>query len=406
MKTGTTIDTVIIGGGLAGASVAYALAFRGIRSVIVESKSTLAQGASGNRYGLLMPYITASASPAETLYSAGFTYSRDLLTNKLQDDALFLESGGLQLPSSVRLRKLLETPTELRSKESIQRVTAQEASEIAQHPLDQGCFFVARGGYVSPPALVAQLVTQYSSHTSVQLYASATAISKQNDAWLINLSDGTSLSAATVVICSAFEAASLAICSWLPLEPIRGQTVIVKSTPASEKLRTLLCFDGYITPAQGGEHLIGAIYKHGDTSHEVSDEDSRTIINRCNRAVPHLALEEASFTSARTCFRTSTFDRLPYIGALPDFHGMRDAARSYQSGTDLMQRVPLSFHPGIFVSLGHGSRGLLSCPLAGEIIARCINGEEQGALLEAAQVAVPQRYAYRALSASGGSQGD
>jgi tRNA 5-methylaminomethyl-2-thiouridine biosynthesis bifunctional protein len=401
MSTNLTTDVAIVGGGLAGASVAYALGARGIRSVIVESKNALAQGASGNRYGLLMPYISASASPAESLYSAGFTHTKNLLTETLSDEGIFAQNGGLQLPSSGRLQRLLQGSEELRSSDLIQRVTALEASEIANSRLTEGAFYVAQGGYVRPPALVSTLVARHAPLTSVICNAGVVSIHSEKDAWSLYLTDGTALSASKVVICSAFEAASLEVCSWLPLEPIRGQTVIVKSSAASENLRTLLCFDGYITPAQGGEHLVGAIYRHGDLSSEVSDEDSLTIIKRLHRALPQLAPDSSegkSLISARACFRTSTFDRLPYIGALPDFHTMSESARRYQSGTDLTQRVPLSFYPGIFVSLGHGSRGLLSCPLAGEIIARSINGEEQRSLHEAARVTAAERYVYRALS--------
>lgn len=405
MSTNLTTDVAIVGGGLAGASVAYALGARGIRSIIVERKSALAQGASGNRYGLLMPYISASASPAESLYSAGFTHTKNLLTETLSDEGIFAQSGGLQLPSSGRLQRLLQGSEELRSSDLIQRVTALEASEIANSHLTEGAFYIAQGGYVSPPALVSALVARHAPLSSAICNAGVVSIHSERDAWSLYLTDGTALSASKVVICSAFEAASLEVCSWLPLEPIRGQTVIVKSSAASENLRTLLCFDGYITPAQGGEHFIGAIYRHGDLSQEASDQDSLAIIRRLHRALPQLALDayqESSLTcsliSARACFRTSTFDRLPYIGALPDFHTMSESARRYQSGTDLTQRVPLSFYPGIFVSLGHGSRGLLSCPLAGEIIARSINGEEQKSLHEAARVTAADRYVYRALS--------
>lgn len=397
MNTDQVSDVLIVGGGLAGAAVAYALAKRNIRSLIVERRSALSSGASGNRYGLLMPYISSSTSPTETLYSAGFSLSRNLLTQELGDDALFIASGGLQLPSSARLKKLLSATTPLCSSEYVERVASDEASEISSYPLAEGGFFVSKGGYVSPPTLVSTLIARFPSHISVRCGAEVVGIVRQDNSWSAQLSTGTRLSAERVVISSAFEAASLAICSWLPLEPIRGQTIIVKSSPDSEKLRTLLCFDGYITPAQGGEHLIGAIYKHGDLSHDVSDDDSRAIITRCNRAVPQLRIDNSSLISARACFRTSTFDRLPYIGALPDFEGMCKAARPYQSGTDLTQRVPLRFHPGIFVSLGHGSRGLLSCPLAGEIIARNINGEEQLSLCEAARITAAERFAYRAL---------
>jgi tRNA 5-methylaminomethyl-2-thiouridine biosynthesis bifunctional protein len=102
-------------------------------------------------------------------------------------------------------------------------------------------------------------------------------------------------------------------------------------------------------------------------------------------------------TDPRVCFRTSTIDRLPYIGALPDFHAMQQEASQYQSGTDLQKRVPIRFLEGVYMHLGHGSRGLLSCPLGAEIIARSICGEELKEFEKAASVVDPARLPYRLL---------
>jgi tRNA 5-methylaminomethyl-2-thiouridine biosynthesis bifunctional protein len=88
------------------------------------------------------------------------------------------------------------------------------------------------------------------------------------------------------------------------------------------------------------------------------------------------------------------------VGALPDFSSMRSEAQSYQSGTDLLARVQMSPLPGMYVSLGHGSRGLNSCPMSGEIVARLISNEPLGALSDVAQILSPERLALRILSAA------
>jgi len=48
------MDVIVVGGGVMGASVAYQLALRGRRSVVLEAE-TLAHGASGNAAGLVSP---------------------------------------------------------------------------------------------------------------------------------------------------------------------------------------------------------------------------------------------------------------------------------------------------------------------------------------------------------------
>jgi tRNA 5-methylaminomethyl-2-thiouridine biosynthesis bifunctional protein len=54
-------------------------------------------------------------------------------------------------------------------------------------------------------------------------------------------------------------------------------------------------------------------------------------------------------TGGRTSLRATTPDRLPYVGQLAE---------------------------GLYVSTGHGSRGMLSAPLAAEAIASHIAGEQ------------------------------
>jgi glycine/D-amino acid oxidase-like deaminating enzyme len=49
-------------------------------------------------------------------------------------------------------------------------------------------------------------------------------------------------------------------------------------------------------------------------------------------------------------FRTSTHDRIPYIGAVDPRY------------------------PGLFVTVGHGSRGLLSSMVGGELLADLVEG--------------------------------
>ena len=76
---------------------------------------------------------------------------------------------------------------------------------------------------------------------------------------------------------------------------------------------------------------------------------------------------------------------------------MQREAASFRSGTDLSAKVPIVHHQGLFVHTGHGSRGLLSCPLGGELLARLINHEELCDLEQVLQIVTPDRLPYRML---------
>ena len=63
---------IIIGGGLAGAASAEAMARRGYEVTLIERYSSLAQEASGNPLGVLYPRLTGGETALNTLALQGF----------------------------------------------------------------------------------------------------------------------------------------------------------------------------------------------------------------------------------------------------------------------------------------------------------------------------------------------
>ena len=391
-------DVIVIGAGLAGASTAFALATRGAQVRVVESELGLCERASGNRFGLLTPYIATHASPTEELYSIGYEWTRNVLLSSAAIDSGFTPSGAIQYPSTKRFATILGEKLPLVGAPDIQRATASECSEFAGIPCHEGGFIIPSAGFVSPRRFMSSLLKHAHKHISISYSTRTTALTRTNDGWLVSCSDGTTLETPTVVVCGAFESNKLSHTAWLPLEPIRGQTVCVSDNNISSRLRTVLCFGGYLTPSVEGEHLLGAHYRHHDDNQDPSDGDTEQILNVATRALPSRALSSDNVRSARVCFRTSTVDRLPYIGQVPNFEEMRDEARDYRSGTNVRNRVPIRNYLGLYVNVGHGSRGLLSCPLGGEILARLISNEHLSSLDPAAQICDPARVPYRLLT--------
>jgi tRNA 5-methylaminomethyl-2-thiouridine biosynthesis bifunctional protein len=392
-------DVLIVGSGLAGASCAFALARRGLSTVICEATREICDKASGNRYALLMPYITTRRSTPHTLYSTGFHFSHDLLRTTLREERLFRSCGGIQLPTTKRLQGALDSNDSILAPTGIMRLTPAEGSERSGISLSTPSFFVPTGGYVSPRQLVDTLVTHSQPRAVINTTSRVRVLRFVDPDWQGELQDGARITARSVVVCSAYEAATLEQTAWLPLEPIRGQTTIVQETAASRALQTLVCFDGYLTPSESKEHLLGAHYRHHDNREEVSLEDTHEILERCRRWLPELSFAPPAPPAARVCFRTSTIDRLPYIGPVPDFAAMRAESAPYQSGTDLRVKVPLLHCPRLFINAGHGSRGLLTCPMGGEIIARQLTGEAIDELSSCAEICAPARTVYRLLAA-------
>jgi tRNA 5-methylaminomethyl-2-thiouridine biosynthesis bifunctional protein len=397
MRTDVCGDVVIIGGGLSGGFTAHAFASRGASVTLLESCHALASKASGNRFALLTPYITTKASPLESLYSAGFMFSSSWIAHSERLAPLLRRCGALQLPSTARLKAALGSSSKLFGPEVIERVSSQRASQLAGIKIVSSAFYIAEAGFIEPAQAIEQLIQEYRSQIAVHCYSKVLSITRAGSQWAVRCEGGSTYWASAVVICNAYEAASLALSSWLPLEPIRGQTISALPSTQSSRLRTVLAFGGYLTPVVDGSHFVGAHYRHGDLNSDPSEADTDDILSRCVDWLPDAQLDSTTTMGARVCFRTSTIDRLPYVGALPDFLEMKRLSSTYRSGSNIAARVPMMYHRGVYIHLGHGSRGLLSCPLGAEIIARLANNEDLADLRDVAATITPDRLPYRLL---------
>jgi tRNA 5-methylaminomethyl-2-thiouridine biosynthesis bifunctional protein len=365
-----SFDAIIIGGGLAGAGTARALAQRGRSVLVCDSHSHLAAKASGNARGLLMPYVATTSSPPGKLYARGFHFTRDLLRANADTAALYEECGALQLPATKRLSRILTETTPFVQDIPIHRISADEATERAGITIPTPSFFIPHAGYCRPQQITEALIQ--TSTTSITVWCSheATSLRVEGSAWRVTFQNGESSLSSVVVLCGAHEITKLTQSSWVPLEPIRGQTAQTHSSPASSPLKTVISYDGYITPAYNGIHFVGAHYRHNDMNESPADEDTSEILSRLYRTLP--SISNLTTASSRVCFRASTHDRLPYIGELP-----------------------LSTTPPLFINAGHGSRGLVTAPMGGEIIARLIHHEPLEDLAEAASITAATRISKR-----------
>jgi tRNA 5-methylaminomethyl-2-thiouridine biosynthesis bifunctional protein len=366
-----TYDAVVIGGGIAGASTAYALARRSLKVFLCEAQPTLAAKGSGNARGLIMPYVATHNSPPGRLYARGFSFTRHLLTETLSPHNIYTECGAIQLPATKRLARILIEPTPLAGESPISRVSAQEGSEISGALLSSGAFWIPQGGFCAPAHFTRTLVHEAGERITTECEREASDLSYDNGVWRVQFTSGEGISAPTVALCGAHEISRLPTSSWVPLEPIRGQTALTLPSATSGNLKSVISYDGYITPASDGAHFVGAHYRHDDLSEEANSGDTEEVLSRLYRALP--SIRSLTVASARVCFRASTHDRLPYIGHLPKGPG---------------ENTP---HVGLFINAGHGSRGLLTAPIGGEIIARLVTNTPLEDLSEAAQISSANR---------------
>lgn len=401
---------VIIGGGLAGCHTARALAERGWQATIVERHEKLAMEASGNPQGVLYAKLSPKQEALPNFNLASFQFALNHYRpfwNQTSNRRLIAQPCGvLQLAHDETEEKLQHLLQErfAEATELVHFVDVQRASALAGVSVDYPGLFFPSAGWINPHLLCNTLV----QHPNIRVICQTAAISLQQQENLWSIYDQENrmiLSAPTLIVANANDAQRFTQTAYLPVKPIRGQITYLPATETSKQLNTVLCGAGYVGPAfetaEGWFHCTGATFNFKETSKALRAEDHLTNINNLRNGIPALAsafdaLDEKQL-DGRVAFRCTTPDYLPMIGPVPqrekfleDFAPLRKNAKATLSVTG-------SYFPGLYINVGHGSRGLAYTPLGAEILAAQICGEVLPVSWELTQALNPARFLIRDL---------
>lgn len=366
------MKALVIGGGIAGCSAAASLAQRGADVLLLE-KSEVASAASGNPLGILHPRMEKQWNPATRFYLAAFYYARHMLQRQGGKGEWWDSPGMLQFhkrrdpaKSDARLREL---PESLGLAADVARyVEAPEASEIAGIASSSGALYFPGGTWVEPKRWCDRMLAHPS--LTVMTGQHVRALQKQDAGWLV-MAGGHNFTADVVILANARDVLELLPDKNLPISTSRGQLSFLPFEEASAGIQAILCYEGYVSPARNGMHLCGSTYEYGRQDLIVDPEGHQHNLSVLQRLWPQLFAEIHPATmQGRAALRTVTPDRLPILGELEE---------------------------GLYLSVGHGSRGLLSAPLGAELLASAIFHEPLPCDSDVAAALSPLRFKPQAL---------
>lgn len=389
---------IVVGGGLAGTSAAASLAARGWRVDLIERHAALAAAASGNPQGVLYAKLAAQPTALRELVLAGYAFTTRRLAQLDLDRHDYDRCGVLQLAfdadEAARQARLLQQdfPRSL-----FRAVDRMEAATLAGIDVPHGGLFFPAGGWVHPPALCAALAAHAGIH--VHTNASALALLRNGDQWEAWNTERCLARAPVAIIAGAGDTVALAQTSHLPLRQIRGQITLLPQTPRSAALCTVICADGYVAPARGGLHSVGATHKFHDASNDVREAEHVENLAMLAALAPALRAEAPAPASlaGRAAQRTSTPDYLPIVGPVVDAAAFRRTYAALSRDATLAIDAPAPWLDGLYVSTAHGSRGLLTTPIAGETLAAYLEDEPAPLGRRVLEAVHPSRFLLRAL---------
>ena len=420
-------SVAIVGGGLAGAACAQALAREGLRCTVFDRHAQPAGAASGNVAGLFHGVFhpddgmharahraaaLAAARAYGDAFAAGVPGRGDGLVRLTPEHA-----------ESAALVAALE-----RSGLSADYLQAWSAAQVqAAGGPDCAAWFYPGGGWIAP----AQLVRWWLSGDGIDWRGdSAVARLERRDGhWhLFDAADRELGVADAVVFANAGDATTLwsratdatggapaAGADWVaPLTSTRGQvSIVAAATPGLRAPSLPIAGAGYALTLPDGDVMCGATTRADDPDADVRLADHAhnlrqlAAVTGSRLAVPapervatadddtQLAavLVARGQLHGRVGWRATAVDRLPLIGAVPaqpapDATALPDQPRHWP-------RVP-----GLFVASGFGSRGLTWAPLAGRLLAAWITDAPYPVAADLVDALDPARWCTRRVRAS------
>lgn len=374
-----TQHVAVIGAGIAGCSVAAALARRGIKVSVIE-RTAPGAGGSGNRQGALYVKLAADTNHQSRFYLSGLLYSQRWLS-QLKAPSLWQPCGVVQLATNAKEAKRQQRFSEQHALPEAVVVSplTQGLSEAAGVTIDaQHALFYPQAGWVRPKALCEHLL-QSPNITLTQ--GEVTSLNREHEHWQLKLADGRTINADHVVIASAHYANTFTQTAFAPLQQVRGQVSEVTLPVGVKGPERVVCAGGYVSPAFEGVLTFGASFVPNNDSTEVTDTDHQRNIEELRQTLPALVAElETALESTgaqltpqalegRAAVRAASPDKTPYAGPVPDASAWQSAYAVLGKDASRAPDVAGEHYPGLWISTAHGSRGLSSAPLCAEVIA-------------------------------------
>lgn len=383
---------VIIGAGVAGLTVARALARRGRSVRVFDAASTLGAGGSGNAAGIVAPVMSRDWNTRSSLTAMGLGFMRAdwQALERLGRCPQGGFSGVIQLARHDRYAARQSDIAEDLGFDSTfaEWLSTDALSELAGVPVPMPGWFFPGAGWLAPTDYLRALADD--PLVELVFDGAIHAIEQVGAVWQGRDADGQVVfSAKDLVLANADALGNLRGDLGAFITPCRGQvSTALRRTdvPGATLLRPLMR-EGYAVDLPDGRRVFGASFKAGDASCMARYEEQQENAARLAALSPLLsqALPSVDAWQARVSLRATTPDRLPMVGQL-----------GFASENQVAEAAP-----ALYVTAGHGSRGFTWCALLAESLVAEMLGEPAPLPVSLRAALTPQRFALRAARRAG-----
>ena len=391
---GETHRIAIVGGGLAGAWTAHALAQRGFPVTVFEQFSP-ASGASGNAQGITYAKLSIEATPNSLIQMQALAHL-DHWFQPLPNDVwqhtgvLLLSQNQQQLAHQEKLLNALPDCHPL-----MLPVSKVDASRLCGQALNYGGLHIPSGGWLNPKRCVETLLKH--PLIQVQTYHRITSVESTIDGAKLQIAisgEQTIDYPCDLLIWANAREANRFTRLPLPFKAVRGQITAIKMKTA---LKMPICGDAYLAPAWDGVMTCGATYTPNSDDLTARVEDDRSNLNAINQLIDDVRWSTDDILGHRVSIRTATPDYAPIIGQLADTALWNNELQGLRNDANYRPNNNLPFVTGQYILAGLGSRGTLTAPIATEILVSQILGEALPVSESVRHALAPDRFLRRDL---------
>ena len=347
----------VIGAGMAGLNMAYYLERAGYSVTVFESENEIAAKASGNKRGMMYPLISKKPDRLGSFTEAGahFSYSQ------IKELGLEHREGLLEFISSDKKALRFGEALSRYSTDYVEMVDTEYSKKAVLHK---------RGLSISPLEYCRSLSETLQG--SIKLNKKLNSLSQSKGGWLLSFADGSQEEFTAVFMAGAYESGDLEQLVHLPMRRSRGQIAYIDKELVSSAKQDLN-FINYLTEADDC-YILGATFDVDDLDSKCRVDDTQSLLDSIHKYFPGVVSEEieAEKLAGKVCFRTVIKDYFPIVGGCPDEKDYKTLYGSLKHGKPISRYDEGEYHKNLFVSCGHGSRGLTFSPLSGAYLSRLL----------------------------------
>ena len=355
---------LVIGAGLAGASVASSMARRDWQVVVLDAGSTPAAGASGLPAGVLAPHVSPDDSPLSRLSRAGVRAT-------LQQAQQLLEAGTDWQPSGVLEHRVDGSPGVAAHSTGESQPAQATALADAGLPADSVACWHSQAAWIKPARLVAALLAQ--PGITFQPETPVNRLNLQDGQWQALGTDGQVLASADLVVLAGAFATNHLLANKLPLQAIRGQMSWgLRAQDGSDAAH----FPPF--PVNGLGSLVPAVptdMEGGDAAWYTGATFERDCADPEPDAATRAHNHQANWERLQTLLPHTAQHLAPQFENGPSVHTWSQVRCASPDRLPLVGPVDTANQPGLWASTAMGSRGISFAVLCGELLAARVHGE-------------------------------